>query len=684
TGGARFAFDDSATDRKAAIVNSPGLNDFVGTRLDRILAPFADRPAHIGLIGVWTEAKITFLAYDLRARYPHFNIAVCSALTASSSRAQHFIALDQMERLLGVTTFKSIGEFTRFLGGATVDVPLLLPRHADTPRIEIAGALELSDTDRQLIRYLFRDCRSVTLNVLDGGYSGNRVLGSQSVDLHGHAQTPHVLKIGPEAPIGRERIAFEQIESVLGNTAPRIADFADLGGRGALKYRYAAMGGGFSTSFQKLYAAGLSRAKTEKFLKTIFTEQLGRFYAAATLEHCNLLDYYGFRPELAPNVRRSVEAIYGGPALGPMLRFANGREFPNPCLFYERDLADLLPLAGGSAYFAYVHGDLNGANIVVDAHENVWLIDFFHTHRGHVLKDLIKLENDLLYIFTPIGGPADFEDALRLSDALIQVEDLGRPLPEPQTLGLRRPHLLRAYDTLRVLRSFYPDLIHDDRGPLQLFIGQMRYAMHTLIFDESDAWQKQWALYTGGLCGAQIADRLKRTGPLRVDWLDPAYAGAGRLGLTLLPGRRDYLRSLADDIAALKQQGVSHIVCLLTENEFARYGVEDLVAAYRDAGLVVRRLPILDGSVCSPDEMREMVNWLSEQIGYGAHIAIHCVGGLGRTGAVAACYLKSIGMSAEDAMAEVRRARSSRAIETAAQEDFIRAFHGTRINADEH
>jgi protein-tyrosine phosphatase len=226
------------------------------------------------------------------------------------------------------------------------------------------------------------------------------------------------------------------------------------------------------------------------------------------------------------------------------------------------------------------------------------------------------------------------------------------------------------------LRSFYPDLIHEDRGPLQLFIGQMRYAMHTLVFDESNDWQKKWALYTGALCGAQITDRLKQTGTLRVDWIDPAYTGVGRLGLTLLPGRQDYQRSLPDDMAALERQAVTHIVCLITENEFTHYGVEGLLPAYRDAGFIVRRLPILNQKVCSLDEMRDMVQWLSDQLASGARIMIHCAAGLGRSGTLAACYLKSIGLSADDAIAEVRRARSPRAVESAVQEDFIRSFVG--------
>ena len=67
---------------------------------------------------------------------------------------------------------------------------------------------------------------------------------------------------------------------------------------------------------------------------------------------------------------------------------------------------------------SYVHGDLNAANILVDAHDNVWVIDFFHAGRGHVLKDLAKFENDLLYLLTPIDDDAQLREAISITLAL--------------------------------------------------------------------------------------------------------------------------------------------------------------------------------------------------------------------------------------------------------------------------
>jgi hypothetical protein len=155
-------------------------------------------------MGVWTEAKITFLAYDLRIRHPDFQIAVCSALTASSSRENHFVALDQLERILGVRVLASVGEFIEFLGGQMEDAPLIgfSDKH---PSVKTVDGTALRDVDQQLVRYLFRGCREVTVRTLDGGFSGNAVLATHSVDLHGHEQVAHVVKIGARGPIGQER-----------------------------------------------------------------------------------------------------------------------------------------------------------------------------------------------------------------------------------------------------------------------------------------------------------------------------------------------------------------------------------------------------------------------------------------------------------------------------------------------
>ena len=122
--------------------------------------------------------------------------------------------------------------------------------------------------------------------------------------------------------IGKERTSFERIESVMGNNAPRIAEFADYNGRGALKYRYAAMGGGgVSSTFKKLFASDLSVEKAKTFLEAVFVQQLGRLYSAAKRESTNLLEYYRIDPGYAGRMKQKIEMVLGGPGDDETLEF---------------------------------------------------------------------------------------------------------------------------------------------------------------------------------------------------------------------------------------------------------------------------------------------------------------------------------------------------------------------------
>ncbi len=671
--GARFAFQvPGSHNKQVSVVDSITLNDFHGTSLADELAPFADTPRRVGIMGVWTEAKVSFLAYELKTRYPGFDVAVCSALAASSSKQHHFEAIDQLQRILGVRICDSVGDFLSFLGGGAEQAPLVGIKESHP---ELLGeGLELSDADRTLTRYLFRDCRTVELEMLTGGFSGNVVASAQGIDLHGHDQVPHVVKIGPRDLMGQERTSFERVQDVLGNNAPQIAEFADFGDRGAIKYRYASMGGSFSETFQKQYMGGVPLETVQRVIDTVFGEQLYRLYKAATLEECDLLEHYMFSDRWAPSVRKTVEEIIGRPATEREIELIPGESVPNICDFYESTLRNLPRRPGDRCYQAYVHGDLNGANIILDDHENVWLIDFFHTRRAHVLMDLIKLENDLLFIYTPIETDDDLRQAFRLTDALMEVRDLAAVLPEKSPS--RGPVFERAWATVRMLRSHYPRLIHADRDPFQLWIAVLRYAVHTLTFFESDDLQKKWALYTAARCVERISAYLKRSTELRLDFVDAEKTRPGRLAMTLLPGRKDYHRDLSRDLEVLEREDVSRVLCLISHEELDRYGVKDLLPSYLARGMETHHLPIVDQRACSVEDMKTAVSWIEEGLAAGETVLLHCVGGLGRTGMAAACLLKSRGLSSEDALAEVRRARSPRAVETAVQEALVRQYSG--------
>lgn len=669
TPGAEFVFEGVRNKEKDTIINASGLNDFADTPLEKVLQKYKGKEIKVGIIGVWTEAKVLFLAYEIASRYPEFDIAICGALTASSSTHMHFVSLEQLKKILGVTVFSSATEFAAYLKGESVSVGGIKPVKESGLKISFESEYSLKDEDRGIINFLFRNSRDAEFKVLDGGFSGNVVLKAKTTDVHGHEEVATVVKIGPRNPISGERDSFERIRDILGNNAPSIVDYAETENRAGIKYRYASMFDEKVSTLQGLYTKGVENEKLFYFLDIVFKKQLGRFYKAATSEKLDLLKYYDFSGKYANSVLKKTEALAGKIDVDSETITVEGHSCYNLYKFYSKDLEQLDSKVVHSHYMSYVHGDLNGANIIVDAQDNVWLIDFFHTHRGHVLKDLIKFENDLTYIFMKIDSKDEFDEACKFIDAVTNVEDLWNELEEKT---FRFPQMNKAYATVKHLRSYYADLIHTDRSSHQLFVGLLRYSVHTMSFDECNLWQKKLALYASCKLAEKIKNFVHSSALLRINYIN---SGDAKIGMTILPGRKDRKRNLDEDISVIKKENIKTVICLISPDEFKTYGVPDLLEKYRLAGLNVKHVSIVDQGIPTKEETKDLTALIHNSVSKKENVLIHCVGGLGRTGVVAACYLKDyFQLKGNDAILKVREARSIRAIESDLQEKFVNEY----------
>lgn len=177
---------------------------------------------------------------------------------------------------------------------------------------------------------------------------------------------------------------------------------------------------------------------------------------------------------------------------------------------------------------------------------------------------------------------------------------------------------------------------------------------------------------------------MKRTSishPLAIASVRPAPF-TGRIGITFCPGKKQpqaatgaWDRDLNLDVQVIADWGATAVLTLVEPHELANLKVEGLGEAVRARHMDWLHAPIQD--VSTPDLGFEAA-WvrigedLRARLRAGFDVVVHCKGGLGRAGMIAARLCVELGAAPEAAIREVRRARLG-AIETTAQEAHVRA-----------
>ena len=171
------------------------------------------------------------------------------------------------------------------------------------------------------------------------------------------------------------------------------------------------------------------------------------------------------------------------------------------------------------------------------------------------------------------------------------------------------------------------------------------------------------------------------TKAIYVDFLDAQDTGLpGRIGMTIAPGKKAdgwWDRDLDTDLERLRAEyGCDLLASLMEDDEYRWLQIEDIFVRAPAHGIAVLRFPIEDARPPRDGEMPqfiELIGQILEAARGGQTVVIHCRGGLGRTGTVAAASLVALGHAPAEAIARVRAARPG-AVETRGQERWVEAY----------
>ncbi len=156
----------------------------------------------------------------------------------------------------------------------------------------------------------------------------------------------------------------------------------------------------------------------------------------------------------------------------------------------------------------------------------------------------------------------------------------------------------------------------------------------------------------------------------------------GAIGLTFCPGKKQpsgmtggWDRDLDLDLDAISAFGASALVTLVEAHEMEMLGVPQIGEKTMLRHMDWFHLPIRDVSVPGREfEQAWQVHGpgLRARLRDGFSVVLHCKGGLGRAGTIAARLLVELGLEPSESIRQVRKARPG-AIETAGQARYVAA-----------
>jgi protein-tyrosine phosphatase len=156
----------------------------------------------------------------------------------------------------------------------------------------------------------------------------------------------------------------------------------------------------------------------------------------------------------------------------------------------------------------------------------------------------------------------------------------------------------------------------------------------------------------------------------KVYWIEGPWQG--RLAIVARPRGGDWLE---DDVRTWKEAELDVIVSLLTRDEIVQWELAEETQLCQTYNMLFFSFPIEDHGVpTSQADTLELAGKLHNALAGGQNVAIHCWGGIGRSGMIAACVLVRGGLEPNEALRRVSVGRGFPVPDTPEQREWVTEF----------
>lgn len=321
----------------------------------------------------------------------------------------------------------------------------------DWPQRETAA--ELASEMIDLLRRLFPDATDLFLQPMTAGQSGAVVVKAEPI-YGAKRGSPLIVKVGKREKIEIERNNYDDhIDRFISNQASTRLRYVPGRVMGAIAYSLVGPDLGEVRSlaeyFPKASVTDLQRVFDNLFQYTCRRWYENREQPRRTRDLVALYEN-GLHIHDWGDIWRSIAQVMPDLA-APRLSFPGIEgDFCNPKIWLESQNYQIyLP-----AWLATTHGDLNEYNVLVTDDNRAWLIDFYRTGTGHILRDAIELECAIKF---SLAGIVDLAAQQMLEELLLSQAKPAQPLQTPNGFPLAK-----ALEAITYLRNLASDFTEQD------------------------------------------------------------------------------------------------------------------------------------------------------------------------------------------------------------------------------